>query len=381
MFSLLTISAPIESFKEVAKMDLAAILIPAVVTFLIGLLISPWIIGFLTRHKCWRMPTKLKALGGAAAPITEKLNQDKERPVPRMGGLVIVLSVVFVVFLFGLLAVLSDQSFIEELNFISRRETWLVIFSLVAGSLIGILDDLIASGKLNVWLSKIKTYAGGGLALRIRIVIALLIGCVCAYWFYFKLGEGSIQIPFGEAWTIGIWIMPLIVLTVVATYSGGIIDGVDGLAPGVFTSIFSTYGLISMLQGNFELATFCFVVVGGLLAFLWYNIPPARFYMSETGSMALTITLSIVAFTTDTIFLLPVIAMPLVVTTASVILQTLWKKIFNRKLFLVAPLHNYFRAKGYPDANVVMRYWVVAQVFALIGFVIYLLGYPNTFLS
>ena len=171
------------------------------------------------------------------------------------------------------------------------------------------------------------------------------------------------------------------ILTVTATYSGGIIDGVDGLSGGVFGSIFTVYGLIALLQGNFELATFCFVVVGGIMAFLWYNIPPARFYMSETGSMALTITLSVVAFTTDTIFLLPIIALPLVVTSASVILQTFWKRVLKRKLFLVSPLHNYFRAKGYPDSNVVMRYWIVANVCALVGFVIYLLGHPNTFLT
>ena len=190
-----------------------------------------------------------------------------------------------------------------------------------------------------------------------------------------QLDITSVAIPFLDSWEIGIFIIPLIILVVMATYSGGIIDGVDGLAGGVFSIMFTTYAIIAILQGNFNLATFCLVVVGATLAFLWHNIPPAKFYMSETGSMALTVTLSIVAFMTDTVFLLPVIAFPLLVSSLSVILQTLSKKFLKRKLFLVSPLHNYFRAKGLPAHNVVMRYWVVTQISCVCGLAIFLLGY------
>ena len=296
-----------------------------------------------------------------------------------MGGLVIVGAAAFTTLFFWVVSLISTSGFIHELDYASRdagrSETWLVIFSLIAGSVIGILDDLAVVGYLNFFKGRLKEYIGGGLPLTIRLLIAALIGLVCGWWWYFQLDITSISIPFVQPWDIGLLIIPFIILVVMATYSGGIIDGVDGLAGGVFAIIFATYSFIALLQGNVNLATFCFVIVGSILAFLWHNIPPAKFYMSETGSMALTVTLSIVAFMTDTVFLLPIIALPLVVTSSSVILQTLYKKVFKRKLFLVSPLHNYFRAKGLPAHNVVMRYWVFAQISAVSGLAIFLLGY------
>ena len=371
------------TLREVTGNDLASILIPSVFAFFVGILIAPWLLRLLRRYKMWRQPQKLKALGGADAPITEKLNNDAKLQTPCFGGLIIIIATVLTLLVFGLLALLQqtdDLLFWQQLNFVSRQETWLVIFSLVAGSIIGGLDDLALVGRLN-FLKFLKKYGGGGLSLKMRLLVAILIGCICGYWFHFKLGESALQVPFGDLWQIGAWIVPFIVITVTATYSGGIIDGIDGLAGGVFAIIFTTYGLISLLQGSVDLATFCFVVVGGILAFLWFNIPPAKLYMSETGTMALTITLSIVAFMTNTIFLLPIIAFPLVITSLSVILQVFWRKFFKRKLFLVSPLHNYFRAKGQPASSVVMHYWIMAQIMAIIGLVIYLLGYPNNFLQ
>ena len=379
----------LNSLKEVTRNDLASILIPSVFAFLVGILIAPWILKFLRRHKMWRQLSRLKAWGGNKAPITQKLDADQKRenknqqPIPHLGGLVIILAVVSTTVFFGLLSWLTqaDKSvFIQQLNFVSRQETWLVIFSLVTGSIIGSIDDLAVIGRLN-FLRVFKKYVGGGLSLKVRLIVAVIIGCICGYWFHFKLGESALQIPFGGLWEIGVWIIPFIIVTTVATYSGGIIDGIDGLSGGVFAIIFTTYGLIALLQGNFDLAAFCFVVVGGILAFLWYNVPPAKFYMSETGTMALTITLSIIAFMTNTIFLLPIVALPLLVTSLSVILQVFWRRAFKRKLFLVSPLHNYFRAKGRSGHNVVMHYWIVSQIMAVVALVIYLLGYPNNFLQ
>ena len=383
MFTLLTEeSTIIESLEEVTRNDLASILLPAVFAFLLGLFIAPLVLRFLIKHEFWRKQKNLRAIDGGGAPITQKLNNDNQLKVPRMGGLVIIIAVTLTTLLFGLLSkFVIEESFWHHLNFISREETYLVIFSLVAGSLIGILDDLAVVGCLSFLPKRMQQYVGGGLSLKTRLFIATLIGCVCGYWFYFKLGETSLYIPFGSALEVGIWIIPIMILTVIATYSGGIIDGVDGLSGGVFASMFTVYALISLLQGNFELATACFVIVGGLLAFLWHNIPPAKFYMSETGSMALTITLSIIAFITDTVFLLPIIALPLVITTTSVIIQVLAKKFLKRKIFIVSPLHNHFRAKGYSDANVTMRYWIISHMTVVLGLVIYLLGYPNNFLQ
>ena len=372
-------NVPLAGLENVTKNDIASVLVPAVFSFMFGILIAPWILHFLIKYKLWRKQDVLLDIGGAKAPITAELNKDSVKQTPRMGGLVIVGAVVFTTLFFWLLSLLDESGFIHSLDYASRdagrSETWLVIFSLIAGSVIGILDDLAVSGYLNFLKGKIRGYVGGGLPLSVRLLIIALIGLVCGLWWYFKLDVTSVTVPLIGIWQLGIWTIPFLLVIVVATYSGGVIDGVDGLSGGVFAIIFSTYSLIALMQGHLNLATFCLVVVGGILAFLWYNIPPAKFYMSETGSMALTVTLSIVAFMTDTVFLLPIIALPLVVSSLSVILQTLSKKFLKRKLFLVSPLHNYFRAKGLPAHNVVMRYWIVAQLSAMTGLAIFLLGY------
>ena len=372
-------NVPLAGLENVTKNDIASVLVPAVFSFMFGILIAPWILHFLIKYKLWRKQDVLLDISGEKAPITAELNKDSAKQTPRMGGLVIVGAVVFTTLFFWLLSLLDESGFIHSLDYASRdagrSETWLVIFSLIAGSVIGILDDLAVSGYLNFLKGKIRGYVGGGLPLSVRLLIIALIGLVCGLWWYFKLDVTSVTVPLIGIWQLGIWTIPFLLVIVVATYSGGVIDGVDGLSGGVFAIIFSTYSLIALMQGHLNLATFCLVVVGGILAFLWYNIPPAKFYMSETGSMALTVTLSIVAFMTDTVFLLPIIALPLVISSLSVILQTLSKKFLKRKLFLVSPLHNYFRAKGLPAHNVVMRYWIVAQLSAMTGLAIFLLGY------
>ena len=137
--------------------------------------------------------------------------------------------------------------------------------------------------------------------------------------------------------------------------------------------IFTAYAGIAVYQNQIDLAAFCATVVGGLLAFLWFNVPPARFYMTETGIMALTMSLTIVAFMTDSlgggegVSVLPVIGILLVLTVLSDVIQLLSKKIFKKKVFLIAPLHHHFEAIGWPAEKVTMRYWILGFVFAVIG--------------
>ncbi len=168
--------------------------------------------------------------------------------------------------------------------------------------------------------------------------------------------------------------MPFFIIVMLATFSGSAIDGLDGLAGGVMASIFAAYAFIAYFQNQIDIAAFSGTVAGGILAFLWFNIPPARFYMGETGMFGLTTTLTVIAFLTDTVFILPVIAFPLVATSLSIIIQLLSKKFFKRKVFLVAPIHHHFEAKGWPAYKVTMRFWVISVIFAIIGVVIALAG-------
>ena len=193
-------------------------------------------------------------------------------------------------------------------------------------------------------------------------------------WFYYRLGWDTIHIPgIGEVF-IGIFYIPLFVLVMAATYSGGVIDGLDGLSGGTFASIFGAYTVIALSQQQFDLAAFSAVIMGSTLAFLWFNIPPARFYMGETGIIGLCAALTVIAFLTDAVLVLPIIAFLLVIESASVIIQLLSKKFLKRKVFLAAPIHHHFEAKQWPHYKVTMRFWVVGVVMAIIGVTIKLLG-------
>lgn len=357
-------------------LDIVSVLIPAVLAFVVGIFVTPILTSLMYRHKLWRQKDVSATVDGRPATITRRLNNDKQRKVPRMGGLVVIIASLVSTAVFWLLSSLSSIEFFDSINFVSRGQTWLPIFALVVGATIGAFDDLITVGKLKVLERRLGGYLSCGMPLKMRITFVAILGLVCGYWFFSKLGVTTMYIPFWQELEVGLLIIPIVMIVTVAVYSGGIIDGVDGLAPGVFTTIFGTYTVIAALQGQYDLAAFCLVLVGGLLAFLWFNIPPARFFMSDTGTMALTLTLSLIAFITDTVLLLPIIALPLLVSSLSVIVQVLSKKFRNgRKVFKVSPLHNHFRASGWPDYKVTMRYWVIAQVTAMSGLIIFILGY------
>jgi len=181
-------------------------------------------------------------------------------------------------------------------------------------------------------------------------------------------------IPFVGEVNLGIFLIPLFVTVMLAMFSGGVIDGIDGLSGGIFAAIFSAYAGIAFFQNQIDLAAFCAVLVGGILAFLWFNIPPARFYMGETGILGLTTALTVVAFLTKSVLALIIISLPLLATSASVIIQLLSKKYLGRKIFKVAPVHHHFEAIGWPAYKVTMRYWVISVILAIVGVVVALVG-------
>ncbi len=347
--------------------DVVKIFVPSILAFILGIGITPFVSKFLIKNKMWKKKSVATATDGGSTPITNKLHGDEERKTPRMGGIVIWASALITIFAFWIGAEIDGPVF-DKLNFLSRNQTWLPIFTLIGGALIGLIDDY--------WtVSEIYDQKAGGLSFKKRIIMVTIVALIGAWWFYFKLDMTSIMVPFVGLVDIGWFFIPFFVLVMLGTYSGGVIDGLDGLSGGVFAIIFCTYGIIAFLGNQIDLSTFCFVVMGALLAFLWYNIPPALFFMSETGIMALTMTLAVVAFLTQQVLILPLIAFPLVVSSASSSIQLLSKKFRGgKKVFLVAPLHHHFQALGWPASTVVMRYWIVGVFTSLLGIVIVLLG-------
>lgn len=342
-------------------------------SFAVGILLAPVLTHYLFKYKVWKKSVGKTALDGAPAVEFEKLrttvHAGTETRTPRMGGILIWATAAFVTASIWGLARLVSLPFFEKLDFLSRSQTWIPLFALLAGGLLGFADDLF----------DILPASKGGLRLRTRLLFVTLVSSFIGWWFYIKLGIDSVGIPGDGTLFIGTLIVPLFIIVALGLYAGGVIDGIDGLSGGVFSAAFMAYAGIAYFQGQYDLAAFSATLTGAILAFLWFNIPPARFWMTDTGTTGLTLALAVIAFMTDTpgdgygIAALPIIAFPLVVTVLSDIAQVLSKKFRGKKLLRIAPLHHHFEAIGWPPYKVTMRYWIISIICAIVGMTVALI--------
>ena len=277
-----------------------------------ALLWTPILTKLLYKYKAWR-------------------KDDREtRKVPRMGGLLIWITV-------------------AVLGFVLVPSVWIPLVVLIVGSLVGLVDDLLC---IRPW--KKKDLRIRGLRFTWRMMIVLLVGVFAGGLLINNIGAPVYYLAF----------VPLVMIII---FGGAPIDGLDGLSAGVMIPMFASYSIISFAQGNLSLSIFAGLIVGALLAFLYFNIPPARFFMGETGMIGLLPTLTILAFLTDTVLYLPIIALPLIVTAGSILLQIFSFQVFGKRVFKVAPLHHHFEKLGWPHYKITMRYWVFAVAFAFLG--------------
>jgi len=334
---------------------------------------APFLIRLLYKYKLWRKKSRIAAIktNSVDAEVSAGLTQLAQKRqfdtnVPRLGGLLIFLTTIFTAFLFAFLAKISDNFWLNKFNFLSRDQTWVPLAVLVAASFIGLADDLVQIFEKGKGHHK-------GLKFTRRLLGVFIIAIIAASWFYFKLEAHTLYVPGIGDVDIGPWYLLLFVLVVLACWSGGIIDGLDGLAGGIFAIIFTSFSIIAFSQHQYNVAALCAVIAGTTLTFLWFNIPPARFYMGEVGVMGLTCTLAVISFITNSVLLLPIIAGILVIGSGSVILQILSYKIFKKRLFLCTPIHHHFELKGWLPEKITMRFWILGLIFAIIGTIIGLL--------
>ena len=351
---------------ENLTVDIIKIFVLGTLSFLVSFASTPVLTHFLYKYKFWKKKVRTKATDGAKMPISQGFYAKRGYRLPRGGGLLIWTTCLILGFLFLLLSKTGIDLFVK-LNFLSRDQTWLALFALVAGAILGLADDVLS-------ITGLGKAAGGGLKLRYRLGLVALIGLVGALWFYFKLDWRTIHIPGNGNFQIGFWYIPFFVFINMLIYAGGVIDGLDGLSGGVFSAIFGAFAIIALWQGQINLASFCAVILGSLLSFLWFNIPPARFVMGETGILGLCTALTVVAFLTDSVLVLPIIAFLLILEAFSSAIQLFWKKFFKKKLFLAAPIHHHFQGKGWPHYKITMRFWIIGIIVAIIGVAIRLLG-------
>lgn len=330
-----------------------------IVAFTLGFLgfgasmaLTPVYTYYAYKYKLWKVP-RTTAVTGEAAPILTKLHAAKHRRnIPMMAGIVFVAVIAVVTAVFN---PHTDQS-------------WLPLAALLGGGVVGLIDDII----------NVRGLGGGtkGLRASLKFSLMTIIGVGLALYFYFAMGAHSIHLPFPPYdWDIGWLIVPVFAFVVIATSNAvNITDGMDGLAGGLAVMSFSTFGVIALLQGNVAVTGFCFTVAGALMAYVWFNIYPARFFMSDVGSFSLGTALGVVAMLTNTLFLLPIIAFVFVVDAGTSLLQILSKKFLHRKIFLSAPVHHHFEAVGWHESKVTMRFWLIGAASAAFGLVLALAG-------
>lgn len=350
--------------------NILKVLATGLAAFVLAFLITPLWTKILYRHKLG-IKVKEKSVDGKELTYINKLHAAKAG-TPTMGGLIIWFSVMVLAFashyLFPVIASWLDTNFIASLDFLSRKQVWLPLFALVTAGVLGLFDDFMS-------VRGCGTNKGGGIRFAKRFWWLILISAVGAWWFFFKLGWDQIHIPAVGDFSIGWWYIPLFMAVILITaISSNETDGLDGLNGGVLLIAFSSFVIISFAQNKVDLASFCAAISGALLAFLWFNIYPARFFMGDTGAMALGTTLGVVAMLTNSALVLFIIVFIYLMESGSAAIQLLSKRFLGRKIFLAAPLHHHFEAKGWPEPKVVMRVWIFTALTALIGVIIGILG-------
>lgn len=341
--------------------SLSKILFLATLSFLLAFALTPILTHFLYKY---RMGKSIRS--AVTAPMFAKMHA-KKAGVPTMGGILMWATPLILAAVFFVIFTIDPGHFLGRLNFLSRAQTWLPMFALVSAGLIGLIDDYLNVRGIGP--------QGGGIHIRHRLVLYTIVAAIGAWWFFTKLDWSTIHIPFLPMdIELGWWYIPVFIAVIVGTsFSVNQTDGLDGLAGGTLASAFGAYAIIAMLQGQMDLAAFCAVVMGALLAFLWFNIFPARFIMGDTGAMSLGVTLGVVAMLTDSALLLPIIGAVFVWEAITTLIQLASKKLFGKKVFLIAPIHHHFEAKGWPEPKVVMRFWLISWVAAAVGLIVALL--------
>jgi phospho-N-acetylmuramoyl-pentapeptide-transferase len=337
------------------------ILFLTTISFLLAIAWTPLMTHYLYKYRIGK-----QIRGDGSTPLFTKMHIHKSG-TPTMGGLLIWVTTLFLALLFFYLAKIFPTPAFSDLNFLSRSETLLPLGCLVASALVGLVDDFLDVRRMG--------YKNRGIKFSHKLLIYAAIASVGAYWFYFKLDWDIVHIPFVGNYGIGLAFIAFFIFVVVATaFAVNQTDGLDGLAGGTLMTSFLAYGVIAFAEGKYDLAAFCGVISGSLLAFLWFNVNPARFFMGDTGSISLGVTLALVAIYTNTVFILPILGFVFVIEAVSTVIQLISKKLRNgKKVFLSAPIHHHFEAIGWPETKIVMRSWIISGVSMVIGLLVFIL--------
>lgn len=272
---------------------------------------------------------------------------------PTLGGLLFIFPAVFLTILMNAVEILGLQP-------IGKSIILPVLTLLIYGAL-GTLDD---------WEKLRKKDVGLGLSARTKFILQIVLSLPIAFVLKYILDVPDLYLPgvFREI-QLGVFYIPIAAFMIVGFANAvNLTDGMDGLAGLISATCFATFGGIAIGQGQLYIAQFCFILVGAVFGFLWFNVHPAKLFMGDTGSLALGATLAVIALMTGHWILLPIVAVIPVSETLSVIIQVGYFKLTGgQRIFKMAPIHLHFELLGWSETQIVQRFWLVSLLFAMIG--------------
>lgn len=336
-------------------------------SLLLGILLFSWFLNsllylpFIKLLYAWRLQrVRQKTLDvfNKRTPIFDKLHRGKAG-TPVGGGLLIIL---ITTILFPILLLLLRYFWVPITSVHPlASEVKILLFTFVMFGLLGLIDDF---KKTFIWTQ----YDFFGLRLRHKLVLEVILSSIIGFWLVHDLKITILYIPLLGVFHMGWWYIPFAVLAIIAFANAyNITDGLDGLASGVLMIALSAFWIISASILDTPLSIFIALWLGGLVAFLYFNIYPARIFLGDVGALSFGATLAVVGLLLGKAPALVIIGGVFVVEVASSLFQLLSKKFFNRKLFAVAPFHLWLQHNGWPEPKIVMRFWIISIVLAIFG--------------
>lgn len=338
--------------------------------FLLGVLLFSWLLSsilyipfiqLLYRWRFQRLRQKTRDAFDQRTPIFDKFHKNKAG-TPVGGGLLII---AITTILFPLVLLLMKYFWIPVTAvYPMRSEIKIILFSFVSFGLLGLLDDV---KKTFVWAN-----AGFfGLRLRHKLLLEVLLAVVVSFWMVYELKIDIFYIPFVGIIQMGLWYIPFATLVIIAFANAfNITDGLDGLASGLLMIALAAFWFISASILDTPLSVFIVLWLGALIAFLYFNVFPARIFLGDVGALSFGATLAVVGLILGKAPVLAVIGAIFVLEVASSLVQLLSRKFLGRKLFAAAPLHLWLQYKGWSEPKIVMRFWILSIVFAIFGLMI-----------
>ncbi len=332
------------------------------ISFFINSILFVPFINLLYKLKFQRAVQETRDAFNEKTPIFDSFNKHKAG-TPVGGGILIILTTIFCFTAFTLFMIMIGKDMVSNYQSIVS-EIKILLFTFLSFSFLGLYDDL---KKIFMW----RETSFFGLRLRQKLLIEIILAFIVSYWMFAELKIHIINIPYLGVYNLSWWFIPFAAFVIVAFSNAvNISDGLDGLSSGVLLIALFAFWAISLSILDTPLLIFIAVWIGGLLAYLYFNVYPARLILGDTGALSFGATFAVIGLLSGKVFALGIIGGVFVVEILTSFMQLVSKKYFGKKVFPAAPLHLWLQYRGWEEPKIVMRAWLAAILFAMLGLMI-----------